>query len=233
MQGGERLRGGDCLIGWPSLELCRGGRPGVTESGGRSFAWGNQHLRDRSGGPPRYLEVCNMPSPSPYVAEIGQALMGSFSPQAASDMQNEFTQYLSGSSDSPLIVQGGGMWDGLPSTDYSWLNTSSLLSSLNLPPEDWLSSTVSMVEGEFCDGDYIIRGGKIPAVLLGPEFNITLDTGSCEVVSSHDHTNKTLMCTGPSISYAKVLGRGRPSAYVTARTGSLHGNGAPCGMYTS
>lgn len=41
-------------------------------------------------------------------------------------------------------------------------------------------------------------------MLLGPSLNITLATGNCSVQWSPDYQNKSIMCTGPAVSYVKV-----------------------------
>lgn len=65
----------------------------------------------------------------------------------------------------------------------------------------------------FCSTDTVAHGAKVPAVLAGPQLNLTLSLGNCSIIEG-EGKNRTLNCTHPHLSYAKArpaaLGRALP-----------------------
>ncbi|KDD71235.1 hypothetical protein H632_c5492p0, partial [Helicosporidium sp. ATCC 50920] len=116
-------------------------------------------------------------------------------------MQTMFKDYLSGMEDS-MLTKGVEMWKNLMSSSTDLLKDSKGL-LFDPTAGNYLADLAQRVEDFFCDGDYIIRGGIMPTLLMGPEMNITLNAGMCEVVYSNNYEDKDLMCQGPGVTYSR------------------------------
>lgn len=61
--------------------------------------------------------------------------------------------------------------------------------------------------GRHCTEPRVARCSKVPAIIRGPQFNLTLSGGNCSVEVELWKGEKEVQCFGPSISYSKVWGR--------------------------
>ena len=80
--------------------------------------------------------------------------------------------------------------------------------SLAALPTDQLSALLGSARDKFCTPGTITPARKVPAVLRGPQLNITLATGNCSLAlgsaGSGALPNKTVACYGPAVSYSRV-----------------------------
>ena len=68
---------------------------------------------------------------------------------------------------------------------------------------DQLTAVVDGIRDKICTSPQVIPGGKAPAVLRGPQLNLTLSMGNCSLAAAGSG-NKTVTCFSPSVSYSKV-----------------------------
>lgn len=66
----------------------------------------------------------------------------------------------------------------------------------------WLNPRPPPYACRVCTEAVLIPGEKVPAMILGPQLNLTVSLGSCNITEGWH--NKTLNCVHPSVSYVKV-----------------------------
>lgn len=80
-----------------------------------------------------------------------------------------------------------------------------------------VEATVGRVKSQFCTEPEMRVGQRVPAVLKGPEMNITVSLGNCSL--THDGRGKAVACTHPSVSFVKVRAVAAAAVMAAARWG--------------